>query len=1090
MLDPIASNQAADLSRSEPVSVSAAPQGLSRDALLRRMVVVLFISGACSLLYQVAWFRLARLVFGASTASTSAVVAIFMGGLGLGAALFGRRIARVGNPLNLYASLEAGIALTAALTPLLMAGAQWIYISLGGASGLDGVGATALRLVLTIVVLGVPTTLMGGTLPVIAQALEVERDRGRGRVALLYGVNTLGAVSGAAIATFLAIELLGIRQTVWVAALLNLLLALIVRTLARRTGAAERPAVEPELDERTASHPGLPIPVILAVAAIVGFVFFLMELVWYRTLAPLLGGSSYTFGIILAIALLGIGTGGVAYSFVHRERRPTVNGLAVVLILEGFFLIVPYALGDHLAFFAALLRFLSATGFSGLVTAWSIVAAIVIGPAAVVAGYQFPLLVGLYGAGARRVGHHVGRVYAWNTWGSILGSLAGGFGLLPLLGAVRLWWCSAALLTIVGLALAIAGLRARRPGLIPAAALAVTTLVLCTAQGPTAFWRHSPIGAGRFTGLYKAPNDLKRVINESRRTLLREAEGIESNVALVNHSQLALFVNGKSDGSALNDAPTVIMGGLVGALLHPAPQRALVIGLGSGSTAGWFAGVESIDRVDVIELEPAVIDFLPAFAPVNLDAHLSPKLRTSSGDGREYVLTSDEIYDLIFSEPSNPYRAGVADLFSQDFYRGVDARLATGGIFLQWLQLYELDAEVVQTAFATLTSVFPSVETWLVNSADLLLVASREPLVHDAAALADKVQREPFRSAMRRTWGVEGLEGLYSGYLAGPQLASSLADTPTSKISTDDRPVIEFGFVRNLGSQADVRGDLLRTAEMLDAARPPLVGRALSWELIHELRETRALRSTYPPATLSFEGAAAIRSAARRAYAAARVPEALGLWLEQDGAPSSTLDLLLIAEGMAHAGDPRAEDHLQQLAAVAPVDAELLRARWLMQQQREDEAAASLLAGYRALRTYPWVDWGQVTRSFDLARQLSASSPENARAFFDALAEPFAVYLFQDDRRRLRLEAALRARDPARCAAAVEDFEPHVPWQEAFLRGRLACYQESGHRLAERAQSELETFLSNAHPRLIVPQVDSSNAEPFPEEAPGDPLPP
>lgn len=1048
----------------EPIS---APLGA--EALATRLAVVLFVSGFCSLVYQVAWFRLARQVFGSSTASTSVVVAIFMGGLGLGAAIFGRRIARAARPLNLYAALEVGIALTAGLTPLTIGLVQWIYVGFGGAQGMGGAGALAMRLALATVVLGIPTTLMGGTLPVMAHALQVDRDRGRRWVAWLYGVNTLGAVTGAVIANFAAIELLGIRKTIWLAALINLLLPIAVLSWARRARSRE----EAPSPSDAATPPAvstarvLPVPVLLVVAALVGFVFFLMEIVWYRLLGPLLGGTSYTFGLILAMALVGIGVGSLAYAKGRRTRRPTVNALALSLALEGLLMIVPFALGDRLAYFTNVLRDLSAVGFVGLVASWAIVAALVVVPAAAVAGYQFPLLVGLFGSGGDRVGLDVGRVYAWNTAGSILGSLAGGFGLLPLFGAVRLWWGSAAFLAVASLALAGRGLFDSRLRAVPTLVIAALTLVLCQADGPTAFWRHSAIGAGRLGDVARTPNDLTYAFNGWRLNLIEEVEGVESNVALMSYDQLSLIVNGKNDGSAVSDAPTVVMSGLIGAILHPDPRRGLVIGLGTGSSAGWLAAVESIERVDVVELEPAVVSLAVAFGPVNAVAHESEKIDLFVGDGREFVLTTDETYDVVFSEPSNPYRAGVADLFSQGFYRGVEKRLAPGGIFLQWLQLYEVDARVLQSALVTITSVFPHVETWMVNSADLLLVASRDPLRHDLDLLAARVQQEPYRTALRNTWGVAGLEGLYSGFVAGPELASTLGRSDRGVISTDDRPVLEFGFVRNLGSPAGATQDLLRSAAELGLSRPPWLD-GIAWDVVEEFRAVRTLQSRFPGQDAPAEDAQKIRLAARTAWLRGQVEDANRLWRGQDGPPLVMLDRLLLAEGAALTGHADAESAIERLRGESPVEADLFLARWLAVQGRTEEALERLLQGLETMRTYPWFQRGAALRGLDLAREIAATSPAAARRLYDQLGEPFSVYLLNHTRLQRRVEMALRSRDPMLCGEALEAFEPNVLWKEDFLRGRMQCYQATGHPLAARADADLGRFLANAAPDLDV----------------------
>ncbi len=233
----------------------------------------------------------------------------------------------------------------------------------------------------------------------------------------------------------------------------------------------------------------------------------------------------------------------------------------------------------------------------------------------------------------------------------------------------------------------------------------------------------------------------------------------------------AFAISGKIDGSSRGDAATQVMGGLVGAALHANPRRALVIGLGTGSTAGWLAGVPSIERVDVVELEPAILRVADDCSPVNRDVLKNAKVRVAIGDAREWLLTSRDTYDIIFSEPSNPYRAGVSSLFTRDFYRAVRARLAPGGIFLQWLQAYEVDSETVRTLYATLGSAFPEVETWHTKPNDLLLVATVEPVAHDAAVLRERLRQEPFADAMEKAWRAAGLEGFLSHHVARPSFA-------------------------------------------------------------------------------------------------------------------------------------------------------------------------------------------------------------------------------------------------------------------------------------------------------------------------------
>ncbi len=463
---------------------------------LAAIALLLVGSGASALAYQLVWTRELRLVFGHSTAASAAVLAIFIGGLGAGSLLIGPRADRHPRPLALYARLEAAVALFAALTPLLLAVARAGYLALGGSLALGSVLSTLVRLLLSALVLLVPTLLMGGTLPAAAREVEGTGDARRRTTALLYGANTMGAVAGALVATFYAFERLGNRGTLFAACAVNLGVALAAALLARGKAPALSPAPEPP------AAAGRPAPrgFVLAACAIVGFAFFLLELVWYRMLSPLLGGSVFTFGLILATALLGIAAGGLAYALVGRDQDATLLAFSVTCLLEAAAVAAGFALGDRLALLAIVLRPLGNLAFAGHVLGWSAVAALVVLPPAFVAGAQFPLLIALLGRGREHVGRDIGRATACNTGGAVLGALAGGFGLLPLLTAPGCWRLVAALL----LALGPRGGRAR-PAARPHAPARPGRdrrswpWPCWPRPGPTAAFRHSGIGAGRVT---------------------------------------------------------------------------------------------------------------------------------------------------------------------------------------------------------------------------------------------------------------------------------------------------------------------------------------------------------------------------------------------------------------------------------------------------------------------------------------------------------------------------------------------------------------------------------------------------------------
>ena len=381
------------------------------------------------------------------------------------------------------------------------------------------------------------------------------------------------------------------------------------------------------------------------------------------------------------------------------------------------------------------------------------------------------------------------------------------------------------------------------------------------------------------------------------------------------------------------------------------------------------------------------------------------------GDGREVVRSTRERYDVIFSEPSNPYRAGVADLFSQDFYRAVHDRLAPGGIFIHWLQGYEIDADVVRIAYTTLSTVFPHIESWQVDAADLLLIAGRDPIVHDIERLRRRVAREPYRSALRQIWRVEGLEGLYSAFIANAELPRRLE---RGRVSTDDQPFIEFGFARNVGRSGLFRVESLQALSAFAGThRPEIDAAEVDWALVEEFRQVRETIDAFTehrPAELPPDAAA--RRGAREAYREGDLEMAGAALVSSQGeGPLCQLDRLLVAEVLAERGDPGFESAQAEIAAEAPTEWRLLRARYLWRLGEIPAAAEELVQGFVALRADGWAFRPVVQRALNLAPRLAAESGEVA-LLFEVLAEPFAVYLFEDLRRIRRFEVALRGDFP------------------------------------------------------------------------------
>lgn len=1021
---------------------------------------LVFGSGFCALIYQVVWTRELRLIFGASTAASSAVVAIFIAGLGFGGLWFGARVERSERPLRFYACLELAIAMACALTPPLLEAAGASYVWSGGSPRLGGF-SNVVRLLLASLVLLPPTWLMGGTLPALARAIQLDGDGKRRAVAVAYALNTLGAVLGCALSTFVLLERLGNRGCLYLGCTINLLVGGVAWLVSR--SAVQSPSRAPEPPPPSAAVTEAPW-LVLASAAVVGFAFFLMELVWYRMLGPLLGGSVFTFGLILSVALAGIGAGSALYAALGSSRSRLWLLFGLSCAAEAVCVALPYALGDRVALSALFLQSFWSVGFGGVVLGWFVVASYVVFPAALLSGLQFPLLIALLGPGRSEVGRHVGRVYAANTLGAIAGALAGGFGLLPALGALASW--RAVTVLLAGWSVLVTVLTCLRPlararQALPVLLLSAAGLSLLGATGPSAMFRHSQIGVGRVPlKLFDGPSSITSYIMQQRRSIDWEADGIESAVAVLHYDGISFAVNGKNDGSALTDAPTQVMGGLVGAALLPRVKRALVIGLGTGSTAGWLASLPEIERVDVAEIEPAIRHVAERCKAVNRDALNNPKLRLIHGDARELLSVLQDDYDLIFSEPSNPYRAGVASLYTREFYQSVKRRLQPQGLFVQWLQAYDIDAQGLRTIYATLAAELEHIETWNGLREDLLLVASRAPLVHDLPRVRARIAEEPFHTALRLAWYADGIEGFFAHYVANEDLTKALA-AGVSQLNTDDVSPVEFGFARNARGNLRASFAAIRAAAVKRRAeRPRLRGGAVDFARVDFEAEAFALVNGSYHSADHLRADYQNRFAMLSKWADADFLGAMQLWLISDlqrsDVPLSPLERLARAEMLAREGSIESEREIARLLEDRPTESIMLRAEYSMMHRRTQQGTSQVLEAMRRHREDPWPHPLLMLR---LLSTLKVNEPHDSALvprWLEALEQPFALRVNESarDRTRLRLVQLLGPKHAA-CVRVFESFEPFPMWTQEALELRAACYDEHRHPARDQAARDL-----------------------------------
>ncbi len=734
----------------------------------------------------------------------------------------------------------------------------------------------------------------------------------------------------------------------------------------------------------------------MIIAGLLGCALGLMLATWTRLLTPLLGsGLSQPLStlsittLVVTIALAGLVAGWLLHS-----RRSAPRPAMIAILSTAVLLLLPYALGDRLALLALLLQPMSTAGDGPRLVGWCLVATPLVLPAAMGWGWSFSRVLATTSTklSFRRFGGSVACAGILVGWGVTH------WGLFPSLTVIGVWRLVALMLLALATILLILAWRQRRPWkpLVGGASLAVLTLTLLRLPGPSPVSLHSPIGASALSSeSFSGRNALRHWVEQEQRTIRWATDGVTSGVALAKRDGAELRIDGRPVGG-LSDAPAEVMSGLIGAALHANPRRALVVGLGSGTSAGWLAAVPAIERVDVTEIEPALKRAAEAFAPLNHEALANPKLLFLHHRGLPPA--ADAGYDLILVNPSHPAHRSTA------LYQAAARRLAPNGLFLQHVPNGQAG-----TARAALEKVLPAVKTWRVQHNRVLLIAGANPIVPDLDHLRALVEREPYRGALDWLWGVEGLAGLLAGFESTMPAAEAYFET-------------ELGIERQRAVRQAAWGKT-------NIPNDPAYSAFLHGDL----------------------GRARIE------------------WGTRGRQPSSPFDRLLIAETSAELADDRVPELVAPLRTQRPIETEVILARWQLRRRAPAAATRHLLTAFRAVRINPRVHVPTLRRALDLAVELSTQpgdrSKSSATELFDVLAEPFAVWLLDEARLRARIEIAA-TQSAARCAQAFEAFEPHPPWEDTFLRDRVACYRRTRHPLTKQARRDLATFNVHAPPRI------------------------
>lgn len=761
--------------------------------------LVFVLSGCAALIYQSIWSHYLGLTLGHAAYAQSLVLMMFMGGMALGAWIISRVTQALRRPVALYAATEALIGVMGlAFHAVFLAATDWsqsvVLPSLGSAGA-----ATAWQWLSAAALIAPQTVLLGATFPLIAAGVLRLAGSTHGQtLGGLYFTNGLGAAMGALIATFWLLPAVGMPGALAAAGWLNLAVAVISIVISGVLGEGRAPrALTRPLEATRTQGPGRLLPALLAATFFSSAASFAYELGWVRMLNQALGSSLHSFELMLAAFIAGLALGGLWVRRVGDGIKDLVRYAGFVQVLMAIFAMLSVGLlGNAYHWVPWLLKAIarSSAGYVLYNIATAGIAIVIMVPAAFFAGMTLPLFTAALlrrGAGERAVG----QIYAANTLGAILGVVVAAHALMPAIGVGLTLLLAGAVDLVIGLALLRSvSLKRWTPAVAALGLLGVLTLGSMLQRG-------LPDPLLQSAGVFRYGNDDMR-----GRQLLYYRDGSTASISVVKDRGISLIAtNGKPDagvkdlsGPPAADEITMVMIGAMALSMHPSPQDVAVIGWGSGLTTHTLLGSDEPKRVDTIEIERAMWEGAKALAPNNARAYTDPRSAVHFEDAREFFARGQRKYDVIASEPSNPWVSGVASLFTQEFYRGVKRSLKPGGVLIQWVHSYEISDDLLAQMISALLTEFPGSEIYAADSADLLILA---PTTSSAGISKAPWQHMPLAAELRRV-GLSSPADLAVRRLGGPQVLRNYVRTFEAKPHSDFFPTISLHAPQQRFSQA------------------------------------------------------------------------------------------------------------------------------------------------------------------------------------------------------------------------------------------------------------------------------------------------
>ena len=786
-----------------------------RPLFLGFIYLMFFLSGAAALIYQVVWVRSLTLIFGGSHLAVTAVLSIFMAGLAIGGYAIGRYVDQVKKPLRLYGLLELGIALFALIFMGWMALYPAIYVPLAQGKDNAHVYLLIIRVLFSVVALIIPTTLMGGTLPVLSRFVSKQPQTLRSYLSFLYGINTLGAVLGAIAGGFFFLRFYSVSTTFQVAILSNAFIGLATLLLQGKAAAvlASEPAVLEDrdvlskTDSAGLSHPqgirnAFPQKLVLWGIGVSGFCALGYEVLWSRILTIVVGASVYSFTTMLVAFLAGIALGSEAYGLLPRFFNIKDKGMdrsilwfgGVQVVIGVTALLVTIYIRDIPANSIRIQNYFLGIGIGSFgVRMWSnfILAFSYMVVPAFFMGVAFPLAGKIHAEYRKVVGGAVGEILAYNTMGAILGAAISGYVMIYLFGIER----SLQMLTVINIGVgllvffSIRNINLLNWGMAALAAAAV--LFLALDQNTLKIWdmKYFAIYRNNQPEAFRTPEMAREAVENT--DVLYYGEGVEAIVSSikVKGGEQSFITNGRIEASShLQGQQHLLMLGHLPMLLNKNPRNVLVVGLGSGITSGAISVHPSVEQITLLEIEPKVMGVAKTFEKYNHHVLEHPKLKIIFNDGRNFLMTSKNKFDVITADPIHPWFSGAGYLYTTEYFKLASEHLLPGGVVCQWLPIYEMTADDLRSVVKTFSEHFKYTMLWLTHY-DAELVGSNSPILIDEAELERRIAEPAIYTDLSRVMMGSATDFL-SYFVMGTEGIKRFSEGGI--LNTDDNLYLEF----------------------------------------------------------------------------------------------------------------------------------------------------------------------------------------------------------------------------------------------------------------------------------------------------------